>query len=286
MQDTTWLEQSDPRHPLFKLTGLSLRIQNFRDRVGAEKSLADEMEKFAGCNCYFLLVGVSSKHYQRGYCMKLHSRGQPPHAILAPKMPDHLQVGLFKKEGTAFLGGAAFARRVLQCQHHTPLPTKVVPAPDCELCMPAGLPLPTQVKSIIAKNKEINWPGIRDEDNWEKQKVRETLQKIKAAGFNVIRMWAFNDTLAANEGEERRLRGEGALQMRPGEDRLAAEAWYFSNEQTKSQTPAGQPPLSNSIPRGRCLCLCSVCGATCSTTLLPTHRLHHGAKREGRVYVG
>jgi hypothetical protein len=56
--------------------------------------------------------------------------------------------------------------------------------------------------------------------------VRETLRNIKAAGFNVIRMWAFNDTYAANEGDERRLRGEGILQMRPGEDRLAAEAWY------------------------------------------------------------
>jgi hypothetical protein len=26
--------------------------------VGAEKSLGDKMDKFAGCNCYYLLVGA------------------------------------------------------------------------------------------------------------------------------------------------------------------------------------------------------------------------------------
>jgi hypothetical protein len=68
----------------------------------------------------------------------------------------------------------------------------------------------------MGKNKEIKW-GIQDKDNWEKEYVRETLRNIKAAGFNVIRMWAFNDAFAANEEEERRLKGEGKLQIKPGE---------------------------------------------------------------------
>jgi hypothetical protein len=40
----------------------------------------------------------------------------------------------------------------------------------------------------------------------EREYVQKTLQGIKAAGFNVIRMWAFND------GE-----GSGKLQTTPGE---------------------------------------------------------------------
>jgi hypothetical protein len=40
----------------------------------------------------------------------------------------------------------------------------------------------------------------------DRDMVRKTLRDIKAAGFNVIRMWAFSD------GE-----GQGKLQTHPGE---------------------------------------------------------------------
>jgi hypothetical protein len=45
------------------------------------------------------------------------------------------------------------------------------------------------------------------------------------AGFNVVRIWAFNDWYTANEDEEKRGREDGRLQMKPGARRVQIQVF-------------------------------------------------------------